>query len=257
MSRISMKSTLYMTISLLFIIFQYCDDKGIEPVRSAIRGEISFSGDWPAPPFEVRLVAATDYPPASFDDLILGEPIPYNESSHNYTFYLKPNNYKLVGVAWRAEGSVWTLSSICGLYFSETDSLLPGEVIVPSEKAMVDNINITVDRSQARDAAAQEIVGKAVFQGAWPDSFKNAIVVASTKELSPESISFFDLYFGNTFPAGTASSDYHIYVTPGTYRQLAILFFPKDRPFSIDDIYYSQSVGGVIIEDIVVLASES
>jgi hypothetical protein len=251
-------SRLLLASCLCLVICQMCTvDKGIQPIRSAIKGEITFSGDWPKSPFEVRLAAATDYPPATFDELILGEPIPADVASYEYTFYLKPNRYKIVGVAWRAEGSTWTLSSICGLYFTETDSLLPGEVNIPSDRAFVENINITIDRSQARDASKQEITGKATFQGAWPDSFKNAVVVASIKDISLESITFYDLYFGNTFAKGTVTSDYHIYVTPGTYRALAVLFFHQDRPFSLDDLYYSQSVGGVVIEDLTVAENES
>jgi hypothetical protein len=258
MSQIKKKTPFFLIFCLCLTVCQYCGvDKSIEPIRSAITGEITFTDAWPEPPFEVRLVAATDYPPATFNDLIMGDPIPPDSSSYAYTFYLKPNKYEIIGIAWRTEGSNWTLSSICGIYFSETDSLLPGEVIIPSDRAIVENINMTVDRSQARDASKQAIEGNVTFQGAWPDSFKNAVVVASKKDLSLESIAFFDLYFGNTFPKGTVASDYHIDVTPGTYRTLAVLFFHQNRPFSIEDLYYSQSVGGVINEEITVGENES
>jgi hypothetical protein len=258
MSQLKTKYTLYLLIFLLVAVFQYCQvEKGIEPIRSAIKGTIIFTGEWPLPPVEVVLIAADDYPPAEFSDMILGEPIPQDVSTFEYSFYLKPDIYKIIGVAWRADGSTWNMSSICGIYFAEEDSLLPGEVVLPSDRAIVNDINITVDRSQARDASNQEIIGNIIFQGVWPDSFKNAIVVASKKDLSLESMSFFDLYFGNTIAKGSVNSEYYINVTPGIYRALAVLFFKQDIPFSMEDFYYSQSVGGVIIEDITVAENET
>jgi hypothetical protein len=252
------KLSFFLLHLLLLVFFQNCSvDKGSEPVRSAIKGTVAFTGEWPVPPVEVVLLAAEDYPPVTFNDMILGEPIPHNVATYEYAFYLKPARYKIVGVAWRAEDSAWNMSSICGTYFSETDSLMPGEVVIPSEGTIVNDINITVDRSQARDAGGQEITGNVTFEGAWPNSFKNAVVVASKKDLSLESITFFDLYFGNAFARGTVASEYYINVIPGTYRALAVLFFQQDFPFSIEDLYYSQSVGGVVIEEITVAENET
>jgi hypothetical protein len=73
MSQLKTKYTLYLLIFLLVAVFQYCQvEKGIEPIRSAIKGTIIFTGEWPLPPVEVVLIAADDYPPAEFSDMILG-----------------------------------------------------------------------------------------------------------------------------------------------------------------------------------------
>ena len=93
-------------------------------ISSGVQGTISFTGSWPANAEEVRLIAATVFPPA-MEELIIGEEISPDVSNHKYTFYLKPDTYKVLGVVWLAEGTTWDLMSICGAYFAGADSLAP------------------------------------------------------------------------------------------------------------------------------------
>ena len=93
-----MKLISYSTIILL--LFVYCNvDHGLEPVRSAITGEITFTGEWPEEPLEVRIITSVEFPPSDFNEIIIGEPIPTNVSSYKYTQYLKAGIYKVL-IPW-------------------------------------------------------------------------------------------------------------------------------------------------------------
>jgi hypothetical protein len=248
-----MKNILCAVLAIAILLLIHCDiDHGLEPVRSGIRGEITFTGEWPVQPGEVRLVSATRFPPADINDLILGEPIPTDGSSYSYAFYLEPGNYKILGAAWRELEGAWEFSSICGLYFDGPDSLMPGEIVIPSDTSVIQRINFSVDRSKIRRTAQSNIVGTIDFNGVWPASFTSAIVVASPRDPMSEPISLLDLSYSSVIPSGTQSFEYTIHAYPATYQAVGVLFFKGDQPLTVDDLYYSQNVGGLVIGEVLV-----
>ena len=228
------------TVSLILLVlslFLSCEfDRGLEPLRSRISGVITFSGDWPAEPEEVRIIAATKFPPSDISELVLGETLPHDADTYSYKNYMEKGTYKILGVAWREKGGSWGLTSVCGLYFSETESLFPGEVVIPSEAAMVENINIHVDRSSARRTPSSQITGTVNFDGAWPEEFTGAIVVASSKDPLSESFSILDFIYSLVIPEDTPSYQYNIEAPMGTYKAVGVLFFKGDTPLSLEDL---------------------
>jgi len=233
---------------ILLLIFCYCHiDHGLEPIRSSINGVISYKGQWPATVTEIRLVAANKFPPSSINDLIIGDSLPLTGDRFEYAFYLDPGIYKVMGVAWREEGSIWDIASICGLYFSGTDSLSPGAVIIENERTIVDSINITVNRSSAHRITNTKIIGSIKFTGTWPDSLIDVRVIATTKfSLIPTILpTLLDISFGQSIPVGTDSTDYVINAYPGKYVATGVLFFKANTSLSVEDIFYSGSVGGL------------
>jgi hypothetical protein len=224
-------------------------DMKLGSVTSAVKGTISFIGTWPANAEEVRLITATTYPPA-IDELIIGEEISADVSTHKYTFYLEPNTYKLMGVAWRAEGTEWDIMSICGAYFAGEDSLAPSDVIIPNENSIIEDINIVVDRSKARKVSDTYIQGNIQFNGSWPSEFTEARVVATTKfQIFPTQLpTMLDLAFSLPIEVGLTSVDYNIKAFPGTFAAIGVIFLREDQTLTIEDILYSLDVGGLSIE---------
>jgi hypothetical protein len=224
-------------------------DVKLGSVSSAVKGTINFIGSWPATAEEVRLITATTYPPA-IEELIIGEEISPDVSSHKYTFYLEPNTYKLMGVAWRAEGTEWDIMSICGAYFAGEDSLAPSDIIIPNEDSIIENINIVVNRSKARKVSETYIQGNVQFNGTWPEQFTEARVVATTKfQIFPTELpTMLDLAFSPTIEVGTNSIDYNIKAFPGTFAAIGVIFLNEEQTLTIDDILYSLDVGGLSIE---------
>ncbi|MCD4666146.1 MAG: hypothetical protein K8R68_12825 [Bacteroidales bacterium] len=238
--------------SLFSLVFMGCQsDHGLEPIRSNIHGVITYSGEWHSPPAEVRLVSATKFPPSGVSDLIIGESIPVSGDSYDYNFYLKPGAYKLVGVAWREQNSTWDIISICGLYFSGTDSLAPSEVIIPTDTSCVKNINIFVNRSKARRVTDSKIVGSIKFNGAWPDSVEDIRVIATTKfSLFPlELPSLLDISFSNGIVPGVDSADYIINAFPATYEATGVVMFKANQSFSLESIIALEQRRYIVAED--------
>lgn len=224
-------------------------DVKLGSVTSAIKGTINFIGTWPATAEEVRLITAITYPP-TIDELIIGEEISPEVSSHKYTFYLEPNTYKMMGVAWRAEGTEWDILSICGAYFAEEDSLAPLDVIIPNEDSIIENINIVVNRSKARIVSETYIQGNVTFNGTWPEQFTEARVVATTKfQIFPTILpTMLDLAFSPTIEVGSTSVDYNIKAFPGTFAAIGVIFLNEEQTLTIDDILYSVDVEGLSLE---------
>jgi hypothetical protein len=236
-------------------------DHGIEPIRSNVQGVVKFTGEWPGTAAEVRLVAATQFPPASIGDLIIGETIPANLPEVAYTFYLKPGNYGVFGIAWREQGGTWDIASICGLYFSGTDSLTPGEIVLSGSSAEIKGIDIRVNRSKARKVTQSRIHGKLRFSGAWPDSISEIRVIASA---APFSIfpslklpTLLDLSFSGQIAAYVDSADYSISAFPANYYATGIIFFRQNHSLSSDDLMFSLQKGGMNFTRYEVLADSS
>lgn len=121
---------IYCTMTVSLFLITCGKDHGVEPQKSGFQGVITFTGQWPAAAEEVRIVSSEKFPPTAITDLNLGESIPTDVDSYPYTEFIDPGTYKIVGVIWREKNAVWDFSSICGLYFTGTDSLVPAEVIV-------------------------------------------------------------------------------------------------------------------------------
>lgn len=233
------------------VIFANCSiDRGLEPIRSNVQGVLTYSGEWPAEPAEIRLVAAKQFPPSGLEDLIIGENLLLDIDSQEYAFYLKPGTYNVVGVAWREKDSVWDILSICGLYFSGTDSLAPGEIVISDDSDEVKDINIHVNRSNAHRITDTKIVGNITFEGAWPDSVLEVRVIATTKfSLFPVTLpTLLDISFSDKIEVGTDSTHYKINTFPGTFVATGVLVFKQNQSLSIDDIFYSGTIGGLNLD---------
>jgi len=241
------KAAILIITIILLVLVSCFSDHGLEPIQSNIQGTITYKGDWPAPAAEVRLVTATKFPPSGVSDLIIGESIPLAGDSYDYNFYLKPGTYDLIGVAWREQNSTWDIISICGIYFSGTDSLAPGEIIIPTDTTQVNNINLFVDRSKARKVTNTKISGSVKFEGVWPDSVSEVRVIATTKfNFFPTVLpTLLDLSFSNSISSGIDSSDYIINAFPATYVATAVIFFKSGQSLSFNDIVYSLNAGGL------------
>ena len=226
-------------------------DVHLEPVLSGVSGTITFTGNWPAPAEEVRMVAATTFPP-NFEEIIPGESIPVDAASHNYFFELRPDTYRLIGVIWRAEGTNFDLLSICGFYFEGENLIAPGEVVIPTDVSIIENINIEVDRSKARKITDTKIVGSITFNNAWPTSITEARVIASTKFSFTELPTLLDLAFSDVIAPGTTYLDYVVHAFPDTFLATGVIFFREGQTLSINDIFYSADVGGLHYETFVI-----
>ena len=245
----------FLTLSFILAVCQHCSgDKGTEPKpstteESGIAGKVILTGNWPDTPEEVRLITAQTFPP-DIDDIVMGESIPLNTDTYDYRFDLDPATYSMVGVAWRPEGTDWSLLSICGLYFSEGDSLAPGQVVIKDSNTVIKNINIDVDRSKVRKITDTKIIGSITFQGTWPADIVEARVIASTKfNLAPLEVpTFLDLGFSDAIPPGTTQIDYVVQAFPATFAATGILFFREGEKLTVEDIIYSSSVGGLNLE---------
>lgn len=246
-----MKKILFSILTVTMLVYISCNkDHGLEPeepVLSEISGIVTFIGEWPAPAEEVRLVAATTFPP-DFEKIIPGDTIPVDVASYDYSFKLKPDTYRLVGVIWKAEGTDYDLLSICGFYFDTEDFLAPGEVEVPTNVSIVENINIEVDRSKARKITDSKIIGSITFNNTWPTGITEARIIATTKFSFGELPTLLDLAFSDVIAPGTTYLDYVIQAFPATFVATGVIFFREGQTLSLDDIYYSSDVGGLVYQ---------
>jgi len=247
-------------VSLIFVFYIACEmDHGIEPIRSGLQGVITYSGEWPGTAAEVRIVAAMQFPPSSVGDLILGESIPTDVNSFEYNFYLKPGTYNVIGVAWREQGSTWDIMSVCGLYFSGTDSLVPGQVAIASDTSIMKGINISVNRSKARRVTNSKITGAINFEGTWPDSISEVRVIASSAPASnifallQKTPTLLDLSFGDKIELYSESATYSINASPMTYYATGVIFFRTNQSLSGSDLAFSLQVGGLNVSQYDVL----
>ncbi len=251
-----MKKTIFLFLAVSFFMIGCEIDHGIEPIRSSIQGEIQYKGDWPGTPAEVRLIAASTFPPAGVSDLILGETVPANVQSHPFSFYLKPGTYNVLGVAWREQESTWDILSVCGLYFAGTDSLLPGKITVAADTSNIKGIKIEVNRSKARRVVNARITGKINFQGTWPDSILEVRVVASSAPtpnvfaLLQKPPTLLDLSFSDAIQPNATSVSYSINAAPMKYYVTGVIFFRMNSSLSMQDLTYSLKVGGLKLQQI-------
>lgn len=238
---------------LLFIIvislFAFTCDMyhGLEPIRSGIGGTINYIGDWPDNTAEVRIVAATTFPPTDINDLIIGDILPIGGNSTEYNFYLSPGDY-YIGLVWREREAAWGIQSIFGIYTNPGDSFAPGLIKIPDDTTLVTGKNITADFAYARRASQSSISGTVNFVGNWPDSVESFMVIAANK-FPPESM--LDLAFSGLQTGYVESINYSISAAPGTYRAVGVVNKKVDRPWALENVV------GLLLKDIVVPTDSS
>lgn len=243
-----MKLLFSILLSLGLCLSLTCNiNHGLEPLRSSIEGQITFSGTWPAEAEEVRLVSAKKFPPTGIADIAIGENLPADVSTYNYKYYLDPGEYKLIGIIWRAKNSTWDILSICSIYFDGTDSLSQGEITLASDTSTVCGINMHVDRNKARKITDTKIQGNIKFNGEWPDDIFAVTIITTTRfSLSPMQLpTLLDIAFSNTISPGVESASYTINAYPGKFAATGAIFFREGQTLSITDILYTIQVNGL------------
>lgn len=226
----------YSALFLLVVLIAFsgsCQmDHGIEPIRSGIQGTIHYLGQWPEKTAEVRIVAATKFPPADLNDLIIGDILPIGGDSVVYTFYLKPGDYYL-GVVWREREAAWGIQSIFGIYTEPGNPFSPGLITVPNDKTIITGKDITADFANAKRASTSRIAGTIFFKGQWPANVENVMVIAS-RRFPPTSL--LDFSFSGLLPAYVDSSHYYIPAAPDTYRALGAVIKLVNQPWALENI---------------------
>ena len=216
----------------LFLIFACQMDHGLEPIRSGISGTIHYIGEMPQNTAEVRIVAATKFPPTDVNDLIIGDVLPLGGDSTVYNFYLEPGNYYLA-LVWREHDSAWGIQSIFGIYFVPGEPFTPGEINVPDASTLVTKKDIEADFSKAKKVSESQIAGTVRFTGTWPDGVEDVRVIASL-EFPPTSL--LDLSFSNGIPAYVDSASYYLPVAPGIYKAVGVVIKKENEPWSVNNI---------------------
>jgi hypothetical protein len=219
-------------------------------ITKGVTGTLTFTGQWPATPVELRLITSTKFPPV-MSEVAFRDSIPFDSSTYSYQLELDPGTYKLVGIAWRTDGAEWNFPSICSFYFSGTtpeDSLAPASLTIDTDTTIVKRVNMRIDRSKARIVSAAKITGSVTFNGAWPDSVAEARVIATTRldlttlELPTSN----DLAIDNDrIAVGTPTYNYEIPAFPGNFLATFVIFFKKDGKLTVQDVLWTNDRGGL------------
>ena len=228
-------------------------DTGLEPTRSGFQGTIYFTNEWPEETDEVRVVAATTFPPSAITELTMSEPLPLYQDTVDYKIYTNPQTFKAVGVVWKQKDEPWDVTNIIGIYFPTEDHFTPGQVTVAKNNAMVDSINVQADLSRARLAVESAISGTLNVSGEWPPGAQSVIVAASEK-LLPTSL--LDIVFAMPIKAGFESAPYSLNVQPGKYALIGALVIESGKSISMQSVagYYKKKPtdimpGSVVVAD--------
>lgn len=228
------RTAFIVTILWIPLIILMCKmDHGLEPIRSGISGTIKYIGKWPANTAEIRIVAATKFPPTDVNDLIIGDVLPIGGDSTVYTFYLDPGDYYL-GLVWREREASWGIQSIFGIYTEPGEFFTPGLITIPDEKTLIPDKDIIADFSYARKSSNSSISGAVTFIGNWPpEKVENFMVIASTR-FPPQSL--LDFNFSGLLPAYIDSIEYFIPAAPDTYQALGVVIKIVDQPWALENI---------------------
>lgn len=219
---------------LLALLTLNCDvDQGLEPTQSGFSGTVYFNAPWPEETDQVLVVASKVFPPSSLEDLILGEPLPLNADSVDYTLYTNPLQFAAVGVVWKQKDQPWDVTNIIGIYFSGNDKFSPSPVVIPDRQAMIPDIDIRADLSRAKFAVSSALTGEIAVTGEWPETAESILIIASQNVLPT---GLLDIQFSQPITAGFDSTTYHFTVQPGTYRLIALLLLEEDKPLGVESI---------------------
>ena len=216
-------------------------------ISSGVTGTLTFTGQWPTNPAELRMITSKVFPPV-MSEIIFGDSIPFDSSTYHYQLELEPGTYKLVGIAWRTE---WNFPSICGFYFTGTtpeDSLAPAPVTIENNTTVINRVNMKIDRSKARIISAAKITGSVTFSGVWPDSFAEARVIATTRlDLQTLDLpTLNDLAIDNDrIAVGSTAYNYEIPAFPGNFLATFVIFFKTGGKLTVKDVLWSNDHGGL------------
>ena len=248
----------FILLTALLALFLGCDT-GTGPqdppetevtITNGITGTLTFAGQWPATPVELRLITSTAFPPV-MSEVVFRDSIPFDSSTYNYQLELGPGTYKLIGLAWRTEGAEWNFPSICGFYFSGTtpeDSLAPAPVTIATNTTVVKRVNMKIERSKARIVSAAKITGSVTFNGVWPDSIAEARVIATTRlDLQTLDLpTLNDLAIDNDrIAVGTTTYNYEIPAFPGNFLATFVIFFKKEGKLTVNDVLWTNKHNGL------------
>ncbi|MBD3376168.1 hypothetical protein GF406_14120 [candidate division KSB1 bacterium] len=219
---------------MLSLLTMGCDvDQGLEPTQSGFSGTVHFSAPWPEETDQVLVVASKVFPPSSLEDLVLGEPLPLNVDSVQYTLYTNPLDFAAVGVVWKQKNQPWDVTNIIGIYFSGNDKFSPSPVVIPDRQAMITDIDINADLSRAKFAVSSAIKGTISTEGQWPETAQSVLIIAS-KNILPTGL--LDIQFSPPIEPGFESTEYTFTVQPGTYRLIAMLLLEENVPLGVESI---------------------
>ena len=236
-----MKKLWHIYILLLFFgsLLFFCDsDTGLEPTQSGFSGTVRFKNVWPADTDQVIVVAATKFPPTDITEIVLGDPLPLNVDSVNFTIYSPPAEFAAVGVVWKQIDQPYDVTNIIGIHFTSDDQFSPAPIRIRDRNHMVNSINIDADLSKAKHFVESNVRGLITVKGEWPASAESILIFAS-KPLLPTGL--LDISFGLPIAAGFDSTNYTINIQPGTYRLFGALLLESGSPIgveSIKGIYY-------------------
>ena len=223
-------------------------------ISSGVTGTLTFTGQWPTNPAELRMITSQVFPPV-MSEVVFGDSIPFDSSTYHYQLELGPGTYKLVGIAWRTEGTEWNFPGICGFYFSGTtpeDSLAPAPVTIENDTTVIKRVNMKIDRSKARIISAAKIKGSITFNGVWPDSFAEARVIATTRlDLQTLDLpTLNDLAIDNDrIAVGSTAYNYEIPAFPGNFLATFVIFFVKDEKLTVRDVLWSNDHDGLNMDN--------
>jgi hypothetical protein len=219
---------------LLSLLCLGCDvDQGLEPTQSGFSGTVYFTHAWPEETDQVLVVASKVFPPASLEDLVLGEPLPLNVDSVRYTLYTNPLQFSAVGVVWKQKNQPWDVTNIIGIHFKGNDRFSPSLVEIPDRRSMITDIDVQADLSRAKFAVSSQIRGSISVTGEWPSTAESVLIIASQNVLPT---GLLDIQFSQPIEAGFDSTNYTFTVQPGTYRLIAVLLLQSDTPLGVESI---------------------
>jgi len=228
-----------LTAATLAAVLVACNfDTGLGLLESKIRGKIYFLGTEfrPANVEEVRVVAASNFPPQGFGDVFFSEAIPFDRDSAAYEMPLPRNTYPAIAVLWKPRGEDWSFTSLLGFYGFRpplSAQLLP--VHLTAERPVADNINIFALWSFAQFDAHVE--GEITFAGAWPADTDVVLLGAFTAVPDLKNIVNSLVFLGGidfAVPRFVERHRYRMAVRNGEYQFLGL--FWKGRGVAWDKI---------------------
>jgi hypothetical protein len=226
-------------LSVMAASFFSCDvDQGLGVLESRISGKVYFLGSELRPQNvdEVRVVAASNFPPQGFGDVFFSEAIPFDGDSAAYEMPLPVDNYPAVAVLWKPRGEDWNFTSLLGFYGFKPPlnaQLLP--VNLTNEQPVAEHVDILALWSFAQFDAHAE--GEITFQGAWPEDTEIVMLGAFTVIPDLKNIVNSLVFLGGidfAVPRFVESYSYRMAVRNGQYQFLCL--FWKDRGSAWDQI---------------------
>ncbi len=210
-------------------------DTGLGLLQSKISGKIYFLGSEfrPSNVDEVRVVAASNFPPQGFGDVFFSEAIPFDRDSAAYEMPLPRNYYPAVAVLWKPRGEDWSFTSLLGFYGFRpplSAQLLP--VNLTEAQPVAENVNIFALWSFAQFDAHVE--GEITFAGAWPQDTDVVLLGAFTAVPDLQNIVNSLVFLGGidfAVPRFVERHRYRMAVRNGEYQFLGLFWKGRGLPW--------------------------